>query len=1026
MTVLFCDLVDSTALSTRLDVEHLRDVLQTYQASASAVVREFDGHVAQYLGDGLLVYLGYPVAHEDDAERAIRVALGIVAAVQGTNAQLERDHGIRLSVRVGIHSGPVVVSEVGRGAQSEMLALGYTTNLAARLQSIAAPDSVVLSGATLRLVQGLFLTEDLGPQQLKGLTEPIQTYRALRPSGVRSRLDLAESRGLTPLVGREQEIGLLLDRWEQVADGMGQVVLISGEGGIGKSRLAHELRRRMAHTPHTWLECRCSSYTMNSAFYPVIELQAQALRFSADEGAGEKLAKLEAALTRAGFPLAEYLPLFAELHSLPLSADYEPPNLSPAAKKRKTIDAFVELLLQLGRQQTVLLLFEDIHWIDPSTLELLGSVLEQVPTARVFAIFTFRPDFIPPWPARAHVTPILANRLTRAQVAELVGRFAGDTSVSPDFVDALVRRSDGVPLFAEELTRAALESAELTGARSPVEIPATLRDSLMARLDQLGPAKELAQFCATLGRDFTYELLMAVSTLEEPVLREGLDRLVHANLFYCRGQPPRATYMFKHALIQDEAYASLLTAVRRSYHQRIAEALESQFPDRVESQPELVAHHYSEAGVPHKAVHYWLQAGRHGLKRSANVEAVHQLTRGLALLSELAAGRDRNQLELALQGTLGRALAATKGRGSEEVYRAFARARELCLELGAGPQVFPVSFGLWLFFMVRAESKATLELAPGLLRVAQEAGDPGMLLEAHLAVGYTAFWQSDYGAARSNLQKTLSLYNAAEHRTHAFVYGQDPAAAAQVFDAWSLWLLGYADQAAEAVERALTLAERTRHPFTLSGVLWQAAVLRHELGDPDACYDLADRAVVMATEQHFASQAAAGVIMRGAAQVQRGQIEDGLAHIQQGVEAFRASGAVVTVPHHLGVLAHALLRAARVDEGLAVIEEGLQLARTNLDRYYEPELLRIRGELLQQQQHAIGVEAAFSEALERARAHGARSLELRAATSLARFWVSQGRAEPAQELLGGLYRTFNEGWKRRDLQAAEALLLELT
>ncbi|HEX7794135.1 MAG TPA: adenylate/guanylate cyclase domain-containing protein [Vicinamibacterales bacterium] len=1025
MTVLFCDLVDSTALSTRIDAEQWHAVLRTYQEVASRIVNDAEGHVAQFLGDGLLVYLGYPKAHDDDAERAVRAALAIVAAVKQANDQIERDHGVRLSVRVGIHSGPVVVNEVGTGERREILALGQTTNLAARVQSLASADSVVVSDATLRLVQGLFVTEDLGAQAIKGFTDPVRLYCVQRPSGVHSSLDFSGTRALTPLIGREQEVDLLMDRWQQVAEGTGQVILISGEGGIGKSRLARELRTKVAETPHTWLECRCSSYTQNSPLYPVIELQAQALRFAAEETNEDKLEKLRSALARAGLQPAEYLPLFAALHGLSLPAGQSPLNLSQAAQRRKTLDAFVELLLEASRVQPVLLLVEDLHWVDPSTLELIGEVVAQAPTARVLAVFTFRPTFTPPWSARSHVTSILVTRLARARVAQLIERVAGEAQIPRATIDEIVRRSDGVPFFAEELTSAALDAAEHPGALAPSQIPASLHDSLMSRLDQLGPAKELALFCATLGRDFSYELLRAASQTDEATLRQGLEQLLQAELLHRRGEPPRATYQFRHVLIQDEAYGSLLTAVRRQYHQLIADALEKHFPDRAKGQPELLAHHYHEASNPPKAAPYWLRAGQLALTRSANVEAVNQLRKGVGLVADLPPSVERNQLELALQGTLGRALAAIKGRGADEVLEAFGRARILCRELGSGPQLFPVTFGLWLFSMARGELSATLEMVPELLAMAEQANDRALLLEAHLAAGYTSFWRAEYAAARNHLRQTLSLYDPELHGSHVFVYGQDPAASAQIFDGWALWFQGYPEQAAQSVRHAIELAERTRHPFTLTGVLWQAAVVFHELGETETCFDLANRAVTLGTEQQFASQVAAGMIMRGAAQVRRGHYDDGVRQIQHGVDAFRKSGSIVTVPHHLAILAHALLSVDRIDEGLSAIEEGLQLAVSHLDQYYEPELLRLRGELLLKAGRS-GAEDSFAEALKIASRHGARALELRAATSLARLWAGRGDRARARELLTGFYLAFDEGSERRDVQAAGALLPELT
>src|SRR5215468_5550576 len=672
LTVLFCDLVDSTALAGQLDPEELRAVVLAYQEVCAKVIARFEGHIAQYLGDGLLVYFGYPLAHEDDAQRAVRAGLGMIEAVSQLNTRLEQDRGVQLAVRLGVHTGLVVVGEVGGGTRQEQLALGETPNLAARLQGLAAPNTLVISAATWQLLRGFFACQSLGTPLLKGFAQPLEVYQVLAESTARSRLDVAASTGLTPLVGREQEVGLLLERWAQVKEGVGQVVLLSGEAGIGKSRLVQVLKEHVASEPQAWLTpCQCSPYYRNTALYPMIDLlERVGLGFEREEPPQHKLSKLEGFLAQYGLPLAETVPLLATLLSLPLTADYAPLTTSPEQQRQQTLHAFLTIFLRIAAQQPVLFVMEDLHWIDPTTLELLSLLVDQGPTVRILALWTFRPDFSPPWTGRAHLTQMTLPRLPRRQAVEVIHQVAHGKVLPPEVVEQIVAKTDGVPLFVEELTKMVLESEmlqerdgryELTGPLPPLAIPATLHDSLMARLDRLAAVKGLAQLGATLGREFSYELLRAVAPWEEGTLHQGLHQLVAAEFLYQRGVPPQATYTFKHALIQDVAYQSLLRSTRQQYHQRIAQALEAQFPETVETQPELVAQHYTAAGCHEQAILYWLRAGQHASDRSAHVEAISHCTTGLELLKTLPETPEHTQQALTLYIALGAALQMAKG-----------------------------------------------------------------------------------------------------------------------------------------------------------------------------------------------------------------------------------------------------------------------------------------------------------------------------------------------------------------------------
>jgi class 3 adenylate cyclase len=639
LSVMFCDLVDSTQLSSQLDPEEYRDVVRAYHTACTEVIRRYDGYIAQLLGDGLLVYFGYPQAHEDDAQRAVRTGLGILASMGDLNQELTRAKGLQLALRLGIHTGLVVVGQMGSPGRQEQLALGETPNVAARIQGLAQPNTLVVSHVTYRLIQGYFAYQDLGAQTLRGISVSVHVYRVLHESGARGRLDVAAPRGLTPLVGREQEVGLLLERWEQTKAGQGHVVLLTGDAGIGKSRLVQVLKDHVANEPHTRWECRSVEYAQNTALFPLTDLFQRILRFDAHETPDTKLEKLEHALSQYRLPVEESVPLFAPLLALSLPENhYSPLHLSPQRQRQKTLETIVAILLELAEHQPVLFILEDLHWTDPSTLELLNLVIGQTPTASVLVLLTCRPSFQPAWHHRSYLSEITVNHLSHAQVAQIITGMTDGTAFPAEVLAQIIEKTDGVPLFVEELTKAILESGYLkethghyavAGALSSLAIPATLQDSLMARLDRLVSAKGMAQLAAVIGRQFAYALLQAVSQLDAMTLQRELGRLVEAELVYQRGMPPQTVYTFKHALIQEAAYASLLKSTRQQYHQRIGQVLEAQFPETAVTQPELLAHHYTEAGFTEQAIAYWQRAGQQALQRSAHREAVRHLTHGL-------------------------------------------------------------------------------------------------------------------------------------------------------------------------------------------------------------------------------------------------------------------------------------------------------------------------------------------------------------------------------------------------------------
>jgi len=1035
LTVLFCDLVDSTVLASQLDPEEWREVVRAYQDTCAKVIARYEGHVAQYLGDGLLVYFGYPRAHEDDAPRAVRAGLAMVEAVGQLNTRLASEQGVHLAVRLGIHTGLVVVGEVGGGPRQEQLALGETPNIAARLQGMAAPNTVVISAATLPLLGGFFAYQSLGTPLLKGVAQSRAVYQVLYEHMARSRLEAAGSIGLTPLVGREQEIGLLRERWAQVKDGLGQVVLLSGEAGIGKSRLVQVLTEQVAAEPQAWLTpCQCSPYYQHTALYPLIDsLERVALRFEREESSPQKLHKLEGFLVQYGLPLAETVPLFTALLSIPLAEGYTPLTVSPEQQKQQTLQALLTILLKIAAQQPVLFVMEDLHWVDPSTLEFLTLLVDQGPTARILAFFTCRPDFHPPWTGRSHLTQVTLNRLPRRQAAELTGRVAHGKALSPDVIEHVVAKTDGVPLFVEELTKMVLESGllqereeryELTGPLPPLAIPTTLHDSLMARLDRLAAVKGLAQLGATLGREFSYELLQAVSPWDEDTLHQGLHRLVQAEFLYQQGLPPQATYTFKHALIQEAAYQSLLKRTRQQYHQRIAQVLEARFPEVCANQPELVAQHCTAAGCGEQAIAYWQRAGEHASERSAHLEAVSHLTTGIELLTTLPETPERTQHAVTLYIALGAALQIAKGLAAPEVEHAYTQARAWCQQVGETPDLVPVLFGLWRFYLVRPQLHTARELGDTLLRLAHQAYDPALAVVAHYALGVTWLYLGVLPAARQHLQAGIAHYTPDQHQAPVFRMGLDPGVGCRVHAAWSLWLLGYPEQALARIHDALALAHELSHPFSLGYARCLAVYVYQFRRDVPAVHEQAEACVMLSTEQGFPFWVALGTSLQGWALVMQGQGEAGLAQVRQGIAAWRATGAALHVPYLCTVLAEVYDHLGHTEDGLQALAEAHTLVEQHEERYWEAEICRLRGVLLLRQTGTpqSEAEAWLRRALDVARRQEAKSLELRAAMSLSRLWQQQGQRAEAHALLAPVYSWFTEGFDTADLQEAKVLL----
>ncbi|MBI2740871.1 MAG: AAA family ATPase [Rhodospirillales bacterium] len=1028
VTVMFCDLVDWPALASLLDPEDLREVVSAFHGCVAAIVRSHDGFVAKYMGDGVLTYFGYPYAHEDDAEQAVRAGLALVGAV-GLIEGAKR----KLSVRVGISTGIVVVGDlIGSGPAQEQEVVGETPHLAARLQAIAEPNTVVIGPSTRRLLGGLFEYSDLGAVGLKGFAEPARAYRVLRPSDVESRFEALRSTELTPLFGRDDEMELLLRRWERAKAGEGQVVLVCGEPGIGKSRVAATLRSRIEVQPHTRLRYFCSPHHRDRALYPFIAQLEYAAGFARDDSAEAKFAKLEALLEQSGGNDASAIALVADLLGLPTDGFYPSPPADPQRRRELTLVALARQLGILTAQCPVLLTFEDAQWADSTSLELLDRLVEGAAQASALVLITFRPEFQAPWAGQAHVSSLWLRRLAERETKALVGAVAGGKSLPDEIINRIVDHADGIPLFIEELTRTLLEGGllreeeggyVLAGPLPPLAIPSSLRASLMARLDRLAPVKEVAQIGAALGREFSYELLAAVARRTDEGLRGALDQLVDASLVFRRGVPPRASFVFKHALVQDAAYSTLLRGQRQELHARIARSIEQRFPELVEGEPEILAHHYTQAGLADQAISYLARAGRRALDQSAMVEAASQLTKALALIPELPDNLERERRELDLQTALGRALMITKGYAAPETGKAYARARRLCEGLGDTATLVRVGYGQYLYHLIRAETAQCHQVASEILSFAEKSGSDEARILGHRTLGLSLYELGRFPAARKQLETAAGLLE--QSQKHRMLHRGD---AGVTIPAWLSSLLafqGHLDHAARM--RDLSVRESNASTSLHSRVfgLAHATLVSCLLREHDELRLRADNVCALATELDFPFLLAWGLIFRGIARLNLGR-PDGEQAMRDGLALYRQTGSKWGLPFWLANFAD--FGCQGTDEAMAMVREGLEAVEATGERWYEAELYRLRGTLARSG-------ASFDDGLAEndlltarriAIEQQAKLLELRAVVSLARLWRDQGRRVKAHELLAPVCGSFSAGFATADLKEAKALLVGLS
>ncbi|MBL8692149.1 MAG: AAA family ATPase [Rhodospirillaceae bacterium] len=977
VTLMFCDLVGSTSLSTRLDPEDLREIIGTYHRTCARLVESHGGYVAKYMGDGVLAYFGYPHAHENDAERAVQAGLAIAADVPGVLTAEEAP----LRVRVGIATGTVVVGDLlGSGEAQERGVVGETPNLAARLQGVAEPGMVVIADSTRRLLGGLFDLRDLGPQDLKGMAEPVQAWAALRARPVESRFEALHGAGLGALVGRGPEIDCMLRCWNEAKTGIGKAVLLSGEAGIGKSRLVAAVLEHVAAEPHERQRFFCSPQHTDSAFHPVIGQIERTAGLTPDDPPAAKLDKLMSLLAPADEPA-----LLAELLSLPEDGRLPVLDMPGPQRRLRTMELLVSRIEALSRSTPVLMVFEDAHWSDPTTLELLGRIIDRIRTRRVLLLMTARPEFVPPWPRRPHVTSLVLERMNPHDAEAMIARISGDRTLPASIRRDILERSDGVPLFVEEMTKAVMEAASPTQA-----VPASLHASLQARLDRLGAAKEIAQAGAAIGREFSHGVLASVVRRPDAELDAGLDRLTKSGLLFRDGTPPDALYQFKHALVRDAAYGTLLRDSRRALHARIAEVMEIDAAATAENRPELLARHWTEAGAIDKAADYWDRAGRRSLARSALVEAAEQLGRALAQIETLPGTPALRRRQIRIQLDVAHVLIHIKGHASPEMKAAFEKASllmERAEALGEPPDdplaLFAVLYGFWVASRMNFNAAGVRDLAAQFLSLAEKQAGTAPIMIGHMLVGISAVLISELVEGRSHLDRALALYMADAHRPLATRFGHDVRATALSWRAMALWLLGETEEARAGAEAAVACARETGHVGSLMFALSHAALTLLHCGDFARTQSLADELIAVAEDKGTLYWKAYGQVLQGWVQTLNGDPAAAVEHIAGGLAAIRSTGASAYGPFAQCGLAEANLRLGRLNEARRCIEEARTAAETTGESWGEPEIHRLAGEIAVAMGDLNRAEQSFTRALEIARARQARSFELRVAKSLA-------------------------------------------
>jgi class 3 adenylate cyclase/predicted ATPase len=1035
LTIVFCDLADSTTLCNSLDPEEMRVVLRAFQDAVGTVVARHEGFVNNYMGDGIVIFFGYPTAHEDDAERAVRTGLEMIDAV----SNLEPLPNVRVKLRVGIATGVVVVGDViGKGPSRQEAVVGSTSNFAARLQSLAQSGDVMISSATRKLIGRAFHCVDLGVRRLKGFKEPVGVWRVLYEWPIEDRFESRYAGSeLCPLVDREVEFPALLESWRSARSGKGQVVTLTGEPGLGKSRLVQALLDAISAQERIVLRYYCSMRFQNTALHPVIQHLRRAARFADDDAADVKLAQLEALLLNgaSASTVASQLPYIASLLSVPIGSRYPPIADSPERQREQTLRALEVQLLNLARDQPVLMIFEDLHWVDPTTLGFIDQLVRKIGEAPVMVLVTGRPEFTSPWVKLPHALTVELSLLQRDDRSSIVKYYARGKLLPPEILEHILQKSDGIPLFVEELAKAMMDSDllkeqvdryVLTGPMGAFAVPSTLRDSLLARLDRLSVVKEVAQVAATIGREFSYERLSALLPMASTELQVTLNRLTDAGLIHSRGTPPDAVYTFKHALIQDAAYATLLRARRQSLHAKIAQILEADSA-AAKREPELLAHHMTEAGLPAKAIPYLQTAGLLASASAAHTEACKHFAEGLRLVSELPDDTTRNRLELGLRVHLGMSLAATQGFAAPEVEATNKRARELCRLIGDTNELFWVLRGLCSLYIVRADGEASLELAEQCVRLAEETQRVDFLIEGYLMQGYALVYAGQLESGRGALAKALEIYRTRDGAHIDFPTPQDPAVASLSLLTTVSWILGQPEHASEHAFDAIRTAELTKRPFDAAYAHCFIALFETLRRNPQRAAHHAGITIEIAERHGFAVWLAAGTMQMGVAKAALGQAEEAIGLFGATLPAWRASGAELDTGFFLAGLAEAHRAAGNLCEALETISKAIEHADTYAEHYFDAERYRIRGELIAMRDGtAVQAEADFGRAIEIAQRQGAKMFELRAAVSIALAIAPAGERARARGLLRSAIANIESGRDTTDYRKAATLLDELS
>jgi class 3 adenylate cyclase/tetratricopeptide (TPR) repeat protein len=1027
LTVMFADMVGSTALSQGMDPEELREVIRSFQDAAAGAVARFDGYVAKFMGDGLLAYFGWPQAHEDDAERAVRAGLALVEVA----GQLKHPQ----QVRVGIATGLVVVGDVlGAGGAREEAAIGETLNLAARLQGEAPPGGVLVAPETRALLGGLFELEALGPRALKGLSAPVETWRVVREVAADSRFEASRALSLTRLVGREQELALVLARWEQAKAGEGQVVLLRAEPGIGKSRIVAELRQRVDQEAIASLRYQCSPHHISSALYPIIQQIGRAARIEPNDPAHDKRCKLADLAHRSGIESPGSVALLSALLSVPPGAVHPAPRMTPQEQKVATLSLLVDWLAGLAATDPVLVIVEDLHWADPTTRELFDLIVGRIERLPVLLVVTFRPEIEAPWQGRGHATMVTLNRLGRRQVEALIAEVAQGRSLPAVAVEQIVAKADGVPLFVEELTKTILESGllkttgdrlELTGPLLSLAVPSSLQASLVSRLDRLAPIREVAQIGAALGREFDFELLAAVAPHSPDELAEALTQLHRAELIFPRGNPPRTVWAFKHALIQDAAYETMLRSARVQLHSRIAQVLKGSFPALVELEPEVYARHLTEAGVWRDAINAWQVAARRAARRSATQEAASLFRRAIGLTTHLDDATERNKAELELQIGLGSALIAQSGFGDVETGATYGRALELSLNVVDPMNHFQALNGLWKFHMVRGELDQTLQLALESKRISESISNDGLALEAENALGVTYYHRGVLDQAIPHLESAAQIYDFDRHSQHVVDFARDPGVNCNGYLGLALAWRGYPERAKRQLAKTVELARRRDHRLSIWIAYYNAGAASFALGDFEMTMQYGRLLHSMYKDHGFELG-----LLNGLAYINWVKSHDdpgncSIKDLERGSSIWKTAWGPTNALFYELMLADALFQLGRIEEAASLLDSSLKTCDRVGNVIPAAEIFRLRARIHRIDGDLKAAETGLWRAIQIAEAQGANWARLSPAIDLAELLADRGDKAEAYALLHPIACWFTEGLDMPPLKRARLLLGQL-